>query len=154
MNEFVQSVKSFRKYSVILIIAVSLLLVGTVFFWLQAGEAAADPAVTEHSFEGGFASWSIHPYTARVLQNNTFTIALSDSYGKPLTGANLHIKLEMPRMLCGDYSFTLVETEPGTYIGEGVPLMAGLWQATLTIRGSGVSNKAVTAITRTLIASH
>ncbi|MNJ04530.1 hypothetical protein D3C73_1653370 [compost metagenome] len=42
-------------------------------------------------------------------------------------------------MLCGDMSFRLTEISPGTYAGEGVPLMAGKWAAILTLVNDGES---------------
>jgi hypothetical protein len=36
-------------------------------------------------------------------------------------------------MVCGDVDFNMKEASPGLYTGEGIPLMAGMWKATLTI---------------------
>jgi hypothetical protein len=68
-----------------------------------------------------------------VLHNNHFLIELTDLSGAPLQGAGLTVKLDMLNMICGDYEFNMTETAPGKYSGEGVPLMAGTWKATLTL---------------------
>ncbi|GEM_PF-3778636 len=94
---------------------------------------AADPASTVHAFERGTADWTIAAYPASVLEENEFVITLARPDGTPIENAGLSVLLEMPGMLCGDYPFRLTETEPGTYVGQGVPLMPGLWKATLRV---------------------
>lgn len=112
---------------------------------LRPSAISADSAITEHRYDNGRLQWQIEDYPAIVLQGNTFRLTLTDAGGEPLRGAELAIKLEMIDMECGDYDFRLTETSPGVYTGEGVPLMAGLWKATLTIDGDQAS-----AISRTL----
>ncbi|MNE82423.1 hypothetical protein D3C80_1791450 [compost metagenome] len=92
-----------------------------------------------HSFSHGSITWSIEPYPAFALHENTFTLIVTDQQGAPLQSAELSVKLDMLGMLCGDMSFRLTETSPGTYTGEGVPLMAGKWAATLTLVNEGES---------------
>lgn len=133
MNDSPSSARPILKPAIPIAASVLLMLIISLFFWLQSEQAAADPAITEHRLENGSASWSINPYSAQVLHNNLFTITIIDQSGKPVEGAALHIKLEMLAMLCGDYSFELAEAAPGTYSGIGIPLMAGLWNASLTI---------------------
>ncbi|RCW50303.1 FixH family protein [Paenibacillus prosopidis] len=114
------------------LIAVTALLIVFALTWIQSSEEAPPP-ITEHSFEIGHAIWTIRPYPAKVLKNNTFTLELTDSAGTPLQGASLAIKLDMIGMVCGDVVFKMKEASPGHYTGEGIPLMAGMWKATLTI---------------------
>lgn len=108
------------------------LLVGIAFTLLRDSEEAPPP-ITEHAFESGHAIWSIDDYPAKVLHSNHFIIELTDLSGAPLQGAGLTVKLDMLNMICGDYEFSMTETAPGKYSGEGVPLMAGTWKATLTL---------------------
>lgn len=115
---------------------------------LRPSSISADSAMTEHLFKGGQLQWHIEDYPATVLEENSFRLTLTDASGEPLSGAELAIKLEMIDMVCGDYDFTLTETAPGVYIGEGVPLMAGLWKASLTINGdqNGVISRTLKAV--------
>lgn len=121
---------SIYKFSIAF--AVTALIIVLALTWLQSSEEAPPP-ITEHSFEAGHAIWTIHPYPAKALENNTFTLELTDSAGAPLQRASLAIKLDMIGMVCGDVVFKMKEASPGLYTGEGVPLMAGMWKATLTI---------------------
>lgn len=117
----------------ILIFIVLALVIGLTLSLLRKGDDTSPP-ITEHSFENGKAIWSIDGYPAKVLHNNQFKIELTDLTGTPLHGADLAVKLEMLDMVCGDYDFKMTEAAPGTYTGEGVPLMAGTWKATLTLK--------------------
>jgi hypothetical protein len=121
---------SFLKY--VVIFAGLALLIGLAVTWLRSGETAP-PKVTEHIFESGHAAWSIDTYPAKVLHENHFVIDLTDQSGAPLQGAALSVKLDMVNMVCGDYAFKMTEIAPGKYTGEGVPLMAGTWKATLSL---------------------
>ncbi|WP_168119047.1 hypothetical protein [Paenibacillus sp. HB172176] len=120
-----------------------LAVVAGFILWLAIpSRASADPAVTKHTFAGGELTWSILNYPAIVLDDNHFSIAIQDAADAALHATSLQIKLDMIGMLCGDYTFDLVETSPGVYEGDGIPLMAGLWKATLTIRlGDGQTVK-------------
>lgn len=119
------------KFTIVLLVVA--IVVGIVFTWLRKGEELSPP-MTEHVFDKGEATWSIDGYPAKVLHNNLFKIELTDLSGAPLQGAELSVKLEMMDMVCGDYEFKMTEADPGTYTGEGVPLMAGTWKATLTLK--------------------
>lgn len=111
------------------------LLAGIAFIWLRPGDEAPPP-VTEHAFEEGNIIWTIDAYPAKALHRNSFIIDLTDLNGSPVKGASLHVKLEMLDMVCGDYEFNMDESAPGKYEGDGVPLMAGTWKATLTLEMS------------------
>lgn len=119
-------------YKLSIAFAVTALLIVLALTWIQSSEEAPPPT-TEHSFVAGHAIWTIRPYPAKVLENNTFTLELTDSAGAPLQGASLTIKLDMIGMVCGDVVFKMKESSPGLYTGEGIPLMAGMWRATLTV---------------------
>ncbi|KRE39944.1 hypothetical protein [Paenibacillus sp. Soil522] len=119
----------FRFICIFVVIA---LFAGIAFTLLRDREEAPPP-ITEHAFESGHAIWSIDDYPAKVLHSNHFLIELTDLSGAPLQGAGLTVKLNMLNMICGDYEFSMTETAPGMYSGEGVPLMAGTWKAALTL---------------------
>lgn len=119
-------------YKLSIAFAATAILIGLALTWLQNSEEITPP-ITEHSFEVGHAIWMIRPYPAKVLQNNTFTLELTDSDEAPLQGASLAVKLDMIGMVCGDVVFKMKEVSPGIYTGEGIPLMAGMWKAMLTI---------------------
>lgn len=129
----------------VLFTTIGLAVIAFMILLLRPQSISADAAITIHPYNSGRLEWNIVDYPATVLANNTFQLKLTDSSGLPLEGAQLDIKLEMIGMICGDYDFSLTETSPGIYTGAGVPLMPGLWKASLTIDGD---HSAV--ITRTL----
>lgn len=133
----------------ICIFVVIALLIGIAFTLLRDSEEAPPP-ITEHAFDSGHAIWMIDDYPAKVLHSNNFLIELTDLSGAPLQGAGLSVKLDMLNMICGDYAFSMNETAPGKYSGEGVPLMAGTWKATLTL----VTGDHTYTIVRLLRANH
>ncbi|RJX40684.1 hypothetical protein D3P09_01310 [Paenibacillus pinisoli] len=128
-----------------LFLGIGIAIVSLVLLMLRPSSISADAAITIHSYNNGQLEWHIVDYPATVLAGNTFQLKLTDAAGAPVEGAQLDIKLEMIGMVCGDFDFSLGETAPGIYSGEGVPLMPGLWKASLTIIGDGDS-----VITRTL----
>jgi hypothetical protein len=109
-------------------------LLAAIAFILLSKPDNAPPPITEHALGSGHAVWSINPYPAKVLRDNRFLIDLTDETGAPLQGASLSVKLEMMDMVCGDYAFKMTEASPGKYSGDGVPLMAGTWKATVTVQ--------------------
>lgn len=131
------------------IIAIFLLIIGLALAWLCPSEETTPP-VTEHEFEHGHAIWLIASYPAKALQSNSFYLDLTDLTGAPLQGANLAVNLEMTGMVCGDYEFKMTEVAAGKYSGEGIPLMAGIWKATLTLE----ANDETYTIVRRLKAIH
>ncbi|CAM3929465.1 FixH family protein [Paenibacillus alkaliterrae] len=100
--------------------------------WLFSGKETA-PQITEHAFESGNLIWSIEGYPAKALHENTFSLHVTNLNGAPFEGADLAIKLDMLGMVCGDVEFQMTEAAPGKYTGEGIPLMPGMWKATLTL---------------------
>ncbi|MCQ6557816.1 FixH family protein [Paenibacillus mendelii] len=95
----------------------------------HAGADESPPAVVSQTVNGLNAEMQFGTYPVKRLQNNDFTVILTDSEGKPASRYNLRVRLSMSNMMCGDVSFMLKETAPGVYTGEAVPLMAGLWDA-------------------------
>ncbi|WP_051250861.1 FixH family protein [Paenibacillus harenae] len=142
-----ESTPPLLKLSVL--IASVLMAVFIIVTWVRAGEEAAPP-VTEHEFEIGQLVWSIDAYPAKVLHGNSFTVDVTGLYGIPLEGAKLAVKLDMLSMVCGDVDFQMTEIAPGKYTGEGIPLMAGTWKATLTLEEGGETFK----VARLFQASH
>ncbi|MDQ0116672.1 FixH family protein [Paenibacillus harenae] len=135
-------------YKWLLALLAAAVIVTAAFTWLQTTEAAP-PAVTAHSFGEGSVTWEIGRYPAKVLELNDFRLTLNTSSGAPLQNAHLSIVLDMIGMNCGNYSFELTETAPGVYEGEGMPLMAGTWKATLsleTAEGSYTIARRLTAV--------
>lgn len=98
----------------------------------QAGAAEAIPAVVTQTVEGMNAQIKLGTYPAKILQNNAFTVTLTDHAGLPVRDSKLDVVLTMPGMICGDAAFDLKEVAPGVYEGEVIPLMAGMWEATVT----------------------
>ncbi|MFD0587135.1 hypothetical protein ACFQZE_03880 [Paenibacillus sp. GCM10027627] len=137
-------------FFVLFIVGLCFLIVAVWFLLFNEKASSADPAVTEHLVEDGKMIWSISEYPALVLQNNTFTVTLFDKHGVPVKGAQMKIRLDMIGMACGHYDFELAETAAGVYVGEGVPLMAGLWKASLNLKNDGREQQ----IVRTLKAVH
>ena len=136
-------------YKFIFILIVAALVAAISLAWLRKNDEPP-PAVTDHDFDSGHAIWSIDGYPAKVLKDNRFVIELTERSGAPLTGAELAVKLEMLDMVCGDYEFTMTEAAPGIYEGDGVPLMAGMWKATMTLKTGSHTYK----IVRLLKAAH
>ncbi|CAM4271308.1 hypothetical protein FHS16_002048 [Paenibacillus endophyticus] len=125
------------------------LLIGFAFWWFQQDEADP-PQTTEHAFDSGTIRWTIEDYPAKVLHDNQFTVEIKDTQGFPVHDANIKVKLDMLSMVCGDYVFEMTEVATGKYGGDGIPLMAGIWKATLTLE----SNEQTYEISRLLKAIH
>lgn len=141
--------KSSNKLTILFLLIA--LLIGIALFWLFSDkDGASVPAMTEHDFKNGHAVWTINPYAAKVLHENTFTFQVTDITGAPLQGAAISVQLDMIGMVCGNYNFDMKESSPGVYKGEGVPLMAGTWKATLTIN----KDKETYTVIRRLMAVH
>ncbi|MFD0959586.1 FixH family protein [Paenibacillus chungangensis] len=112
-----------------------MLAVGAALIVLQlkSDHSTAYSFMPKQAIPQGEVNWEIDNFPARALELNTFRISLHNMAGKPITDMSLQMQLNMIGMVCGDYSFVLTESSPGVYEGEGMPLMAGRWQASLTI---------------------
>lgn len=144
----IQNVRTtYLKFSLILFLLA--LLIGSAFWWFRQDEAVP-PQTTEHAFGSGTMSWTIEDYPAKVLHENRFSVEITDAQGLPVQDAKVTVKLDMISMVCGDYVFEMTEEAAGKYAGDGVPLMAGMWKATLTLD----TNEQTYEISRLLKASH
>jgi len=122
--------KPLTKFALLtLVIAV---LISLSFIWDRFA-GAATPLSSIQSFDEVQIHWTMNPSPAKALQNNTFTLTIEQLNGEPLIGAAASIRLDMISMDCADVIFQLIETAPGVYEGEGLPLMAGMWKAYLTL---------------------
>lgn len=123
----------------------ALLAVLTFFGWLLTGagtgaDAAEAPfrPVTELTAE---------PYTFQVklkdaseafmLKPNPISIMIRGADDRPVSGAVVDITVYMPDMFCGTSSAKAVEVQPGVYLGEGIPLMAGKSAAEVKVQLDG-----------------
>lgn len=70
---------------------------------------------------------------ALMMRESNFHITLSDLAGNPLSGQQLEVTFSMPGMLCGTFPATVAESQPGTYIATGIPVMQGDWQAEVSV---------------------
>ncbi|MFC4775293.1 FixH family protein [Paenibacillus sp. GCM10023252] len=122
----------FNWRTVLLLLAAAILCTWAGSFFMRSSQTDAPPK-TSHQVGDWRAEWSIGPYPAKVLEANTFTIRMVNSEGKPMQGAVIAGKLDMVGMVCGNVAVELKETSPGVYVGEGVPLMAGTWSASLSV---------------------
>mgnify|MGYP001552691117 CR=1 FL=1 len=77
--------------------------------------------------------------------NNTWTVAVSDASGPPVTGATIDVKPYMPDHGHGTPIIaTVTDKGDGSYLITPVNLfMVGLWQVTLTIDQAGKSDQVV-----------
>lgn len=128
----------YSSKAIVICLPIVILIFGVFYFFQDTLHPSAKeeslPVTTEHLQADLQAIWTVTPAPAKVLTPNTFIIELADKDQLPITGAELSVKLSMIGMFCGDMNFTLQEQQPGTYIGEGYPLMPGDWQAKLSIK--------------------
>ena len=71
--------------------------------------------------------------------DNTFEVALKDPSGKPVTDADVSVRLFMPamptmNMPSMENGASLVHAGGGVYRGSGQVLMGGRWDVTVTAR--------------------
>jgi len=70
------------------------------------------------------------PRPPMSLDPTFLTVRVTDAAGKPVTGASVSLRLDMPAMAMGDNVVAARETAPGTYAGTGRFTMAGAWRVT------------------------
>lgn len=72
------------------------------------------------------------PRPATSLDPTALTVRVTDAAGKPVSGAAVALRLDMPAMPMGDNAVTARETTAGAYAGTGRFTMAGAWRVTVT----------------------
>jgi|GEM_PF-1917507 len=132
--------RPFVKFAFLLALAV--IVAVAVLIW-QRNTEAAEPLSASVAFDIGTVVWSNDPSPVKALRNNKFTLLIETAEGAPLQGASASMLLDMIGMDCADVAFELSEVSPGVYEGEGMPLMAGAWKATLSLEAEGESYKVV-----------
>ncbi len=70
------------------------------------------------------------PRPATSLDPTALTVRVTDAAGRPVSGAAVTLRLDMPAMPMGDNAVTTHETTAGTYAGTGRFTMAGAWRVT------------------------
>jgi hypothetical protein len=70
------------------------------------------------------------PRRAASLDPTVLTVRITDAVGKPVRGAAVTLRLDMPAMPMGDNVVTTHQTTAGTYAGTGRFTMAGAWRVT------------------------
>ena len=72
----------------------------------------------------------IRPRLVRSLDPIALMVRVTDAAGKPVRGAVVTLRLDMPAMPMGDNGVTTRETMVGIYAGMGRFTMAGAWRVT------------------------
>ena len=72
----------------------------------------------------------IRPRSVRSLDPIALTVRVTDVAGKPVRGAVVTLRLDMPAMPMGDNGVTTREMAAGIYAGTGRFTMAGAWRVT------------------------
>ena len=103
-----------------------------VCFALACAGCASRPAPVAPA-ETASAHWnialSVVPAAPRSLDPVQFNVQVAGENGRPITGAAVGVRLEMPAMDMGQDRVVLHETaQPGTYTGTGRFSMPGDWQ--------------------------
>ncbi|MBP53062.1 efflux RND transporter periplasmic adaptor subunit [Spongiibacter tropicus] len=136
-----------RRITLFSLFVIGLLVVaGTLsLLWLSGDDAATtdgpsrQPAYRTGPFQLGI---ELDPATPRV-GNNTLTLVLLDSTGRPVSGAAIKAVAEMPAMGAMPAMRApadMAEIEPGLYRGTFEPSMEGSWPLTLQISKEGVGS--------------
>lgn len=93
------------------------------------------------SFEGGKSEPSAfkmalttEPTPPVEDQATLFKLNLTDTSGKPVTGAEVKADLKMTSMDMGKNEVTLADKGSGNYEGRGTFTMAGPWKVTVTAK--------------------
>ncbi len=78
------------------------------------------------------------PAAPRQLDPTQFSVQISDSRGKPVSGATVTISLVMPVMDMGQNQVTAKARLAGIYVATGRFTMPGHWQATVQADKGGL----------------
>ncbi|MFD0711380.1 FixH family protein [Paenibacillus sp. GCM10027626] len=130
----------------------SLLIVCTAtFISIQLSRPSMQtPPTVNQTVDGITAKMTFPAYPAKRLQPNVLTIELVDEAGSPASGYTLSGSLSMPDMACGTVPFTLQEVSPGHYEGSAMPLMLGVWEASISAKGSAAATAPPLSFSRRL----
>jgi hypothetical protein len=80
------------------------------------------------------------PIISQAEPGNTWTIAVSDASGEPLTGASMMVNTFMPDHKHPGPSSVGIQQQPGVYRIEGLLLpMPALYEVSVTVRPAGAS---------------
>lgn len=95
----------------------------------------APPAATPPPSPPSNAQWrmalSLTPVAPRQLDPTQFHVQVSDSHGRPVSGASVTFCLVMPAMNMGQNRVTAQAGAAGIYTATGRFTMPGRWQATV-----------------------
>lgn len=75
----------------------------------------------------------VDPFPPKAMQKASFTIAVTDEAGLPVSGATIFCNMTMPEMEMPLNRPEVTEVRPGTYSADVLFTMAGKWQAALEI---------------------
>ncbi len=113
-----------------------LVLAGLAFCAGCAPHPAAPPAEARDPNLNLALEMTPRPVTS--LDPTVLTVRVTDSAGKPVSGADIILHLDMPAMPMGDNAVAVRETASGRYAGTGRFTMAGEWRVTAAaVKGSG-----------------
>lgn len=76
-------------------------------------------------------------------RETTFKLSLTDSAGKPVSGANVKAELKMSTMDMGKNEVGLVDKGSGNYEGKGKFTMAGPWDVVVSANRAGSSEQQI-----------
>lgn len=128
-----------KRHFTLMTAALTALAASLAALWLQrSGDgtylAAATPeAVMRHGNDEVRARLSFPEGSPRALQPGLFRLTLEQIGGETPDVTDIRMTLSMPAMFCGSSKAVLVESRPGVYEGQGVPLMSGRTSAQLEI---------------------
>lgn len=81
---------------------------------------------------------TLTPAAPRQLDPTQMTVQISDSRGRPVSGASVTIRLAMPTMDMGQNQVTAGAGAAGVYAATGRFTMPGRWQATVQAGKGGL----------------
>ncbi|MFB9274304.1 FixH family protein [Cohnella cellulosilytica] len=77
-----------------------------------------------------------------VMEENIIRLALRDEAGNPVEQARIEAYLVMPGMFCGRIPAEARAVGPGQYELLAIPVMAGKWEAEISVASDGDSLRA------------
>jgi uncharacterized GH25 family protein len=125
-----------RTLIIMITIAVVLALLYTVFSMLDRNHRSGlKQTVLE---EAGYTfEVTMEQTPAKILKPNALQVSIRDADGLPVKNAEIDFELIMPHMFCGKFEGKASLAAPGKYIGDAIPLMAGSWNANVSIKLDG-----------------